>query len=271
MNSPESREESGSMAETQPTETHAAQNPTPPGREDSLGYTLQDLVLESPDVEEFLTDFAVLAASELSTASNAVTCGVTVIRRKKGVAAASSDEKGRALDELQNSFGDGPCLTALRDKTMVHVPDTGAEARWPAYMNAVSRHGIGSILAISLDLAGEAAAVLNLYSARAHGFSGPDITAAQAFAEHAAKSLRLALRLAHLRHTRDDLAAAMQSRTSIDTAVGIIMAQNRCGRDAAFSVLTQASNHRNVKLRDVAAGVIASVSGESELPAYFDE
>jgi GAF domain-containing protein len=259
------------MPEPQPTETHAAQDPTRPERDDSLGYTLQDLVLESPDVEEFLTDFAALAASELSTASNAVTCGVTVVRRKKGVAAASSDEKGRALDELQNSFGDGPCLTALRHATIVHVPDTGAEPRWPAYMKAVSRHGIGSILAVALDLAGEADAVLNLYSASPHGFSGPDITATQAFAEHAAKALRLALRLAHLRHTRDDLAAAMKSRATIDTAVGIIMAQNRCGRDAAFGVLTQASNHRNVKLRDVAAGVIASVSGESELPAHFDE
>ncbi|UKA56197.1 MULTISPECIES: GAF and ANTAR domain-containing protein [unclassified Arthrobacter] len=259
------------MAEPQSTETHAAQDATQPERDDSLGYTLQDLVLESPDVEEFLTDFAALAASELSTASNAVTCGVTVVRRKKGVVAASSDEKGRALDELQNSFGDGPCLTALRDKAIVHVPDTSAEPRWPAYMKAVARHGIGSILAVALDLAGEADAVLNLYSASPHGFSGPDITATKAFAEHAAKALRLALRLAHLRHTRDDLAAAMKSRATIDTAVGIIMAQNRCGRDAAFGVLTQASNHRNVKLRDVAAGVIASVSGESELPAHFDE
>ena len=49
------------------------------------------------------------------------------------------------------------------------------------------------------------------------------------------------------------------------------MAQNRCGRDAAFNVLTRASISRNVKLRDIAARVIASVSGETDPEVYFDE
>jgi AmiR/NasT family two-component response regulator len=37
------------------------------------------------------------------------------------------------------------------------------------------------------------------------------------------------------------------------------MAQNRCDADEAFDVLRSASQHRNVKLRDVAAGVLRSV------------
>ena len=49
------------------------------------------------------------------------------------------------------------------------------------------------------------------------------------------------------------------------------MAENRCTRDTAFGILTKASSTRNVKLREVAASVIASISGEKEIDTYFDE
>ncbi|SKC10102.1 GAF domain-containing protein [Arthrobacter sp. 49Tsu3.1M3] len=236
-----------------------------------LAYDLQDLVLDSPDVEEFLTELATMAAMQLSTAAGGVLCGVTTIRRKHPAAAASSDPRARAMDELQNGFGDGPCLTALRDNRTLYVPDLAAETRWGDYISAVAAQGIGSILAVPLDLAGEASAVLNLYSTRTDGFSDADIAKAESFASHATGSLRLALRIAHLREVHDNLSAAMDSRTTIDMAIGAVMAQNRCSRDAAFRILANASNHRNVKLRDVAASIIASISGETDIQTRFEE
>jgi AmiR/NasT family two-component response regulator len=56
------------------------------------------------------------------------------------------------------------------------------------------------------------------------------------------------------------------SRTTIDQAIGVIMGQNRCDADAAFDVLRSASQHRNVKLRDVAARVIGSVQSAPPPP-----
>lgn len=69
---------------------------------------------------------------------------------------------------------------------------------------------MGSILAVPLDLAGEAEAVLNLYSGRSHGFSAEDISTAEAFASQAAGSLRLVLRIAQVGEAKADLAAALQ-------------------------------------------------------------
>jgi AmiR/NasT family two-component response regulator len=63
----------------------------------------------------------------------------------------------------------------------------------------------------------------------------------------------------------------MKSRTAIDIAVGVIMAQNRCSQAAAMEILRKASNSRNIKLRDVAAGVIQSISPDPELRTHFDE
>lgn len=259
------------MTNSEPRPTHNALAGLAAHPNQDLGVTLQDLLLESADVDEFLAVLANLVAAALTTASNAVSCGVIVITRKKGITTAAGDERVRVLDELQIEFDDGPCLTALRHNSVILVVDTRGENRWSDYIEAVWRNGIGSILAVPLDLAGEAEAVMNLYSTTPHGFTGPDITAAEEFAERAAKSLRLALMISQLRNAKDDLTAAMQSRSTIDTAVGIVMAQNRCGRDTAFKVLTRASNSRNVKLRDIAAHVIASVSGETDSEAYFDE
>jgi AmiR/NasT family two-component response regulator len=62
------------------------------------------------------------------------------------------------------------------------------------------------------------------------------------------------------------LEAALTSRATIDQAIGIIMGQNRCDADRAFDLLRAASQNRNVKLRTVAAEIVAAVSGKPPTP-----
>jgi len=235
------------------------------------GCSLEQLVLESRDIQAFLAELAILAASRLSVPGNTIHSGVTVLRHRKPEAVAASDAAAKALDELQNGFGQGPCLTALRRKTTLLVPDLAAETRWRPYVRTALAHGVSSILAVPLDLAGDAEAVLNLYSGCSNGFTSEDVAAAEMFAAQAASSLRMILRITQLSEARNDLSAAMQSRTVIDMAIGAIMAQNRCDRETAFSILTRASSTRNVKLREVAATVITSISGEEAITTHFSE
>ena len=248
----------------------AGSTPVTPNSAD-MDLRLQELVLDSHDIIGFLTDLAVVAAARLSTPEIPVHAGVTVIRHKRPEAVASSDAEARALDELQNGFGDGPCLTALRTKTPLLVPDLASERRWAPYVKVAQAEGVASILAVPLDLAGDAEAVLNLYSGRSQGFSADDLTTVEAFARQAAGSLRLVLRITQLSEAKADLSTALQSRTVIDMAVGAIMAENRCSRETAFGILTKASSTRNIKLREVAAAVITSISGEKRIETYFDE
>lgn len=231
---------------------------------------LQDLVLDSSDVEDFLHELAVVAASELASPGQEVFCGVTLIRRKRAATIASSDSHARTMDEIQYGYNDGPCLTAVRESMTVHVPDLHHDDRWPQYARAVLKEGIGSILAVPFLGDGDAKAGLNLYSTQAHGFTGNDIDRAEQFAIHANTSLRLALRIAQLTDARNDLSTAMKSRTTIDLAAGVIMAQNRCSQATAMAILKNASSARNVKLRDVAATVVASVSSDTTVTTHFD-
>lgn len=239
--------------------------------QDGVVSRLQDLVLETVDAEEFFGELAVFSAELLARPGEELYCNLMLVRRKRPVMVACSTPRARVMDQLQVAFDDGPCLSAIRTGTTMHVPDVSVEVRWPEYIRAVSARGVRSILGVPLRLGGDSSAALNIYSSRVHGFSGEDIARAEVFGEQSAKTLRLELRLARLQHAKDDLESAMKSRTAIDVAVGAVMAQNRCSQNEAMAILVRASRSRNRKLRDVAAGVIESISPSAEVVTHFDE
>ncbi|WAP51722.1 GAF and ANTAR domain-containing protein [Arthrobacter sp. ATA002] len=231
---------------------------------------LQDMVLETSDVQNFLEDLARLTVDSLSTPGMEIFCGVTLLRPNRTGTVASSSPEALQMDEVQYEFNDGPCLEAARSNRTVLVPDVSREARWREYAGAISEFGLKSILGVPIPLDGEAQCGLNIYVREAGAFTDEMVGEAEEFARGASKSLRLAVRIAQLAEGRENLKAAMASRTTIDLAIGIIMAQNRCGQDAAVGILRAASSARNMKLRDVAAAVVASVSQQEPKTHFVD-
>lgn len=243
----------------------------PAAIQDGIVSRLQDLVFQTDHAEDFFNELALFSASLLAPLGGDVHCNVTVARRKRPIAVAASTPRAREMDELQYTYGDGPGLAAMRTGKSVYVPDVAMEQRWQEYLYTVAALGIRSILAVPLQIEGHSSASLTIYSPAVDGFSPGEIVRAELFGEQSAKTLGLELRLAQLRDAKEDLEAAMKSRTAIDIAVGVIMGQNRCSQAAAMAILRKASNSRNVKLRDVAAGVIESVSPDPALRTHFDE
>lgn len=231
---------------------------------------LLDMVMETTDVAEFLTELTRFAASTLaSQTASEILCAVTLLRPRTAATVASSSAYARKMDEVQYSFDDGPCLRAAREGHVVHVTDMPADERFPEYRDAVAEHGIRSALGVPVPLDGDANAGLDFYAKAPQAFDDDAVSAAQHFAQEASQSLRLALRIARLSDTSKNLEAAMQSRTNIDLAVGIIMAQNRCTQDEAVKILKSASSARNIKLRDIAATVVAS-TGQTSTQTHFE-
>lgn len=230
---------------------------------------LQDLVLDSDDVEQFLTKLVTVAGRRLSAEADEVMCGVTLLRDRTKTTVASNGELAQKMDEVQYAFDDGPCLRAAREGALQYVCDFKAEERFPEYSRAIADHGIISALGVPIPLEGEARAALNFYSPLVDAFSEDAIAAARSFAEEVSVSLRLAVRIARLTQSSADLRAAMESRTTIDLAVGVIMGQNRCSQDEAMSILKAASSARNLKVRDVAASLLSSL-GQGPMRTHFD-
>uniref|UniRef100_UPI001124F7FB ANTAR domain-containing protein n=2 Tax=Arthrobacter TaxID=1663 RepID=UPI001124F7FB len=122
--------------------------------------------------------------------------------------------------------------------------------------------GIRAVLAVPFELPGaDARAGLNLYSEKPNVFDAAAVDRAVNYVRQASKGLRLAVMLAQRNENAANLRRAMESRTIIDTAVGIIIAQNRCTQEDAINLIKSASSTRNLKLRDVAAAIVESAGG----------
>ena len=107
---------------------------------------------------------------------------------------------------------------------------------------------------------------------RVHGTGelNPQVAAlVEVYADVIARAAPLQLRLSDQAQVSADLQAAMASRSVIDQAIGVIMAQNRCTSPEAFAILRSASQHRNVKLRDLAASLLENLTGTPPQPAGF--
>jgi hypothetical protein len=231
---------------------------------------VQDMLLDTQDVQDFLDELARYSAESMSGPCGQIYCGITLLRHRSAATVASSSEHAQAVDEIQYQFGDGPCLRSCREGVMVHVPDFELDSEFPDYNDTVLKNGIRSVLAVPFELPGaDARAGLNLYSEKPNAFDASAVESAISYVRQASKGLRLAVLLAQRNDNADNLKRAMESRTIIDTAVGIIIAQNRCSQEDAINLIKSASSTRNLKLRDVAAAIVESAGGGT-VTTHFD-
>ncbi|MEQ4566736.1 GAF and ANTAR domain-containing protein [Paenarthrobacter sp. CAP02] len=236
----------------------------------SVPEQLQDLVIDSEDVGGFLNELAAFSASAVSQAVGVdVLCGITLSRRRRTATVAGSTHEARLIDEVQQAYGDGPCLEAMRSHKTVHVPDTSTEERWSEYCTVIAERGHLSALCVPLELDEGATAALNFFAPQAHVYDDATIRSCELYASQAERSLRLAVRIGAKQQHAEDLQEAMHSRTVIDLACGVIMGQNRCSQDEAFQILKKASSTRNQKLRDVAESLVKSVANQAPV-AHFE-
>lgn len=218
---------------------------------------LQNLLLDSPDVAEFLQQLAVVAASLVPDTS----CGVTTRRDHQVLTVASSDDFAMRLDEVQYHRGQGPCLHSLHTTEVVEIGDLASDDRWPDYRIRALAEGVASSYSVPLTIGGSTVGALNLYSRVPHAFADADRRQIRLFVRQAGVALALLLR--HSQHVTLDseLQEAITTRSVIDQALGIIMGQRRVTSMDAFDLLRETSQQSNRKLVEVAAELIATVTG----------
>jgi GAF domain-containing protein len=221
---------------------------------------VQDLLLQDENIVSFLHELAVLGG-KLFGEDASVVCGLMSRRLRRQSTVASSSSVAADLNEAQYQLQGGPALHAMTTGTLVVVDDGQSDSRWQDYFHLTARFGFASVLAAPLPLGAEGHAALMFY-AQARAFFTPERQhAANVFVEQAGKALEMAMRVARYREAAEDRRLAMETRTSIDIAIGIIIAQNRCTQEEAFALLRRASNTRNTKLRDVAEALIVQATG----------
>jgi GAF domain-containing protein len=229
-------------------------------------YSLPDvtsLLVSTDSLEQFLQ---VLADSALTMAPMAQGVGITLERLRRPLTVASAGTSAPELDEAQYGQDDGPCLQALRTGEEVSVTDMLDENRWGPYPAYAAACGTRSSVSLPIAAHSHTAGALNLYSPKVSGFADADLAGLRALAAQATGAIALAQRIADAQQYAADLQTAMESRSVIDQAIGVIMGRQRCGVDEAFNLLRTASQRRNIKLRDVCAELLRDIGGTSPSP-----
>ncbi|TDD63396.1 ANTAR domain-containing protein [Kribbella antibiotica] len=175
---------------------------------------------------------------------------VLIAQGRRPEVLASTDPRLAELYQEQINAGDGPLLTAIRDRAALSIPDLQTETRWsPQLTSRLIAAGIYSAVHLPLTVTGRAGGVLNLYGAKPGAFTEDDLAIAHILARHAA------IAIAAARH-QATMQQAVDARKLIGQAMGILMERYNLDGDRAFEVLRRYSQDNNRKLRDVAQDFI---------------
>ncbi|MDQ0862789.1 GAF and ANTAR domain-containing protein [Arthrobacter globiformis] len=231
---------------------------------------LQDILIGADNVDGFLDGLAGFAASTLSgLAGTGIECAITLKRRRHTATVAGSSPRAIELDHIEQRVGDGPCIRALRTMAPELLNDVHTDDRWPDYQKRLVENGVYSTLGVPLDIGDDARAALNFFGPTPGLFTPELFGKAVEFGDIASRTLHLSVRIGAAQARAQNLEAAMQSRTAIDIACGVIMAQNRCSQQEAMDILAKVSSNRNQKLRDVAVELVGRLSG-SGVETHFE-
>lgn len=158
-------------------------------------------------------------------------------------------------DRQQLELGEGPSVDVSTTSRTITSADLEGDERWPRWGPVAVSLGLRCVLSAELHAGGERIGVLSLYGTRVRHFTDEDVDVARLFARHASAALA-AVKL------REGLLNAIESRTVIGQAQGVLMERFEIDADRAFAILRRFSQDGNVKLTDVARQLVETL----ELP-----
>jgi GAF domain-containing protein len=172
------------------------------------------------------------------------------------VMASSSDaERVLALFELQAE--EGPCPDCYRSGgPIVNRKLAPVDHRWPRFAPRALEAGFRSVNALPMHLRDLTIGALNLFRADEGGLQGADVLVAQAFADVSTIAILQHRAAAEAQVVNQQLHEALNSRIVIEQAKGVVAERAGLDMQQSFSRLRNHARNHNLRLVDVAQGVI---------------
>ena len=213
---------------------------------------LSRIMFGEKSLDETLGQIAALARDTIPEIDEV---SVTLVDREKAKTAVFTGELAMHLDERQYQNGVGPCLDAALSGETV-VIDVADDSLYPDFAHSARRAGVTHSVSIGLPVPNRVVGALNIYASTPHALSEETIAFAQAFASYAGVAVANAALYHHNAELADQMRTAMQSRSVIEQAKGILMARHGYDADEAFKSLSKMSQDSNRKLRDIAQSIL---------------
>lgn len=229
---------------------------------ESLAVELAGMARELLDEESVQATVDTIVARAVDLVDDCAAAGVLVLRQGRVVTLSATDNVVRASDRMQDELGEGPCFdAAYRKEETYRVADMSrSEPRWPRFAPQARELGVGSMMGFLLFTHGDDdLGALDLYSSRPGAFTETSARAGWVVASHAAVALSNS-------RTHAQLWEAVESRQNIGQALGILRERHNLGEQEAFEHLRRVSQHRNVKMHELAE----TVNRTGEVPGAPD-
>jgi len=163
----------------------------------------------------------------------------------------ATDPRVERADALQYELREGPCVDAAVEVRSVHSESLEHDARWPRWGPAAAELGFHSIISAEVHGRGQRIGAVNLYGTSHTTFTSDDLDVARLFAGHGAIALANA-------RSEDTLLEALDTRTMIGQAQGILMERFDLDAEQAFAVLRRYSQESNRRVGEIVAEIVAT-------------
>ena len=204
-------------------------------------------------LEEMLTEVATLTVLTVPGADGA---GVTMMEADEPDTIVASTPFVRDVDQIQYRLGEGPCISAASDGRTTGSGDLGKDTAWPTFGPLAAESGVHSALSLPLIVDGRVLGALNVYAHAQDAFSDSARLIGERFAQVAAVAVYNARLFDQAEQRNARLQNALLTRSTIDRAIGIVMARSGVTGDEAFIRLRIMSQHQHVKLNLVAERLV---------------
>jgi GAF domain-containing protein len=215
------------------------------------------IVAGAQGVNDLLADVAEFAAQAIPAADGASvvlidTHGISSVQSRAATAVLIHEIDTAQYDELN----EGPCITCMQSKRPTVSGSLGSDSRWPHFGGRVARRDVHSALALPLIVGDEVIGSINAYAKSRDAFAEHAVRLGSQFARPAAISVYNAQLLANAQDRTLRLQRALDSRSVIDQAIGIIRSRSGGTAAEAFERLAHISQSENIKLYAVAEGLV---------------
>ncbi|WP_239162674.1 GAF and ANTAR domain-containing protein [Paractinoplanes rishiriensis] len=195
--------------------------------------------------------------ADATRALSAAGVGVSVMARDGAYGlAAASDPATERIEELQLTFGEGPCVDAFTTGRPILIADLDDEAaqRWPVYTPAVHQAGIRAVFAFPLQVGAARLGVLDVFRTRAGALSRDELGQAFTLSDLAVTTLLDGQDGAHPEHDVDE---AIEQGASLWQAQGMVMVMLGVTLAEALVRLRAHAYSTDRRLSELAADVVA--------------
>ena len=216
------------------------------------------IVAGAQGVIDLLRDVAEFAAQAIPGADGV---GVALIDPQQGISSvqnwAATAVLVQEIDTVQyDELNEGPCITCMESGRPTVSGSLGSDSRWPHFGGRVARMRMHSALALPLIVGDQVIGSINAYAKSRDAFAEHAVQLGSQFARPAAVSVYNAQLLAKAHERTLRLQRALDSRSVIDQAIGIIRSRSGSSADEAFERLAHISQTENVKLYTVAEQLV---------------